>query len=94
MNDKKIVGDKTRFGDWESDTMEGAKLKGDLAICRTKKAISGDRKNHRQTFRYLHERIYANVLNALSQSSLKHLFLITAVSFLSSGIGKMQQQAK
>ena len=27
----KIVGDKTRFGDWESDTMEGGKSKGGLA---------------------------------------------------------------
>ena len=27
----KIVDDKTRFGDWESDTMEGGKSKGDLA---------------------------------------------------------------
>lgn len=27
----KIVADKTRFGDWESDTMEGGKSKGGLA---------------------------------------------------------------
>jgi len=27
----KIVGDKVRFGDWESDTMEGGKSKGGLA---------------------------------------------------------------
>jgi len=30
VNDPKVVADKRRFGDWESDSMEGGKPKGGL----------------------------------------------------------------
>lgn len=61
----KIVADKTRFGDWESDSMEGAKSKGGLATHVERKSrylVAGKLDNKRSdTFMAVSSRLFEQI---------------------------------
>ena len=88
----KIVADKTRFGDWKSDTMEGGKSKGGLAthVERKSRYLVAGKVIDKRSDIFMQPPL--SVLNASAQSLLKHLRLIMAASFLTSKCWKMNSK--
>lgn len=90
----KIVNDRTRFGDWESDTMEGAKSKGGLAthVERKSRYLVAEKviNNRSDTFMQTSIKLFKNI----NPDLIKTFTVDNGSEFSKFKNWKIQQQAK